>query len=138
MFHAFSVDCLNGSTAHATERLTHTVVQGSCLLKVMGQEILSISTFRSFRVRVRDASAYDTSFCLCQMYLLCHSCPHGLTLRWWGSLVRWCLEPGQPQRIASGLSRGGDVAVNVFDMNQPNLPAPFYSILVSVFVCMVL
>ena len=29
-------------------------------------------------------------------------------------------------------SRGGDVAVYVFDRNQPSLPAPFYSVLVSV------
>ena len=35
-------------------------------------------------------------------------------------------------------SRGGDVAVNVFDINQPSLPTPFYSILVSIFVFMAL
>ena len=29
-------------------------------------------------------------------------------------------------------SRGGDVAVFVFDINQPSLPTPFYSVLVSV------
>ena len=29
-------------------------------------------------------------------------------------------------------SRGWDVAVYVFDINQPGLPTPFYSILVSV------
>ena len=29
-------------------------------------------------------------------------------------------------------SRGGDVAVNVFDINQPSLPTPFYCVLVSV------
>ena len=29
-------------------------------------------------------------------------------------------------------SRGGDVAVYVFDVNHPSLPAPFYSDLVSV------
>ena len=28
-------------------------------------------------------------------------------------------------------SRGGDVAVYVFDINQPSLPTPFYSVLVS-------
>ena len=28
-------------------------------------------------------------------------------------------------------SRGGDVAVYAFDINQPSLPTPFYSILVS-------
>ena len=31
-----------------------------------------------------------------------------------------------------------DVAANVFDINQPNLPTPFYSVLVSVSVCMAL
>ena len=29
-------------------------------------------------------------------------------------------------------SRGGDVAVDVFDINQPSLPTPFYSVLVSI------
>ena len=29
-------------------------------------------------------------------------------------------------------SRGGDVALHVFDINQPSLPTPFYSVLVSV------
>ena len=28
-------------------------------------------------------------------------------------------------------SRGGDVAVYVFDINQPSLPTPFYSVIVS-------
>ena len=35
-------------------------------------------------------------------------------------------------------SRGGDVAVYVFDMNQPSLPTPFWSALVSVSVLMAL
>ena len=35
-------------------------------------------------------------------------------------------------------SRGGDVAVYVFDMNRPSLPTPFYSVLVSVSVFMAL
>ena len=35
-------------------------------------------------------------------------------------------------------SRGGDAAVNVFDINQPSLPPPFYSVLVSVSVFMAL
>ena len=39
--------------------------------------------------------------------------------------------PGSP-------SRGGDVAVYVFDINQLSLPTPFYSVLVSVSVCMAL
>ena len=29
-------------------------------------------------------------------------------------------------------SRGGDVLVYVFDINQPSLPTPFYSVLVSI------
>ena len=32
----------------------------------------------------------------------------------------------------------GDIAVYVFDMNQPSLPTPFYSVLVSVSVFMAL
>ena len=35
-------------------------------------------------------------------------------------------------------SRGGDVAVYVFDTNQPSLPTPFYSVLVSVSVFLAL
>ena len=35
-------------------------------------------------------------------------------------------------------SRGGDVAVCVFDINQPSLPTPFDSVLVSVPVYMAL
>ena len=35
-------------------------------------------------------------------------------------------------------SRGGDVAVYVFGLNQPSLPTPFYSVLVSVSVFMAL
>ena len=39
---------------------------------------------------------------------------------------------------AGSPSRGGDVAVNVFDINQPSLPTPFYSVLVpiSVFIAL--
>ena len=33
-------------------------------------------------------------------------------------------------------SRGGDVAVDVFDINQPTMPTPFYSGLVSISVFM--
>ena len=33
---------------------------------------------------------------------------------------------------AGSPSHGGDVAVYVFDINQPSLPTPFYSALVSV------
>ena len=39
---------------------------------------------------------------------------------------------------AGSPSRGGDVAVYIFSMNQPSLPTPFYSILVSVSVFMAL
>ena len=39
---------------------------------------------------------------------------------------------------AGSPSRGGDVAVDVFDTNQPSLPTPFYSVLVSVSVFMAL
>ena len=35
-------------------------------------------------------------------------------------------------------SRGGDVKVYVFDINQQSLPAPFHSVLVSVSVSMAL
>ena len=31
-------------------------------------------------------------------------------------------------------SRGGDVAVYLFDIKEPSLPTPFYSVLVSIFV----
>ena len=38
--------------------------------------------------------------------------------------ILWCLVPtGSP-------SRGGDVAIYVFDINQPSLPTPFYYVLV--------
>ena len=37
---------------------------------------------------------------------------------------------------AGSSSRGGDVAVCVFDINQSSLPTPFYSVLVSVSVFM--
>ena len=37
---------------------------------------------------------------------------------------------------AGSPSRGGDVAVYVFDINQPSLPTPFYSVLVSISVFM--
>ena len=33
-------------------------------------------------------------------------------------------------------SRGGDVAVYVFDINQPSLPTPFYSVRLSISVFM--
>ena len=40
--------------------------------------------------------------------------------------------------LAGSPSRGGDVAVYVFDVNQPSLPTPFYSVLVSVSLFMAL
>ena len=40
--------------------------------------------------------------------------------------------------LAGSPSRGGDVAVYVFDMNQPSLPTPFYSVLMSTYVFMAL
>ena len=39
---------------------------------------------------------------------------------------------------AGSPSRGADVTVYVFDINQPSLPTPFYSILVSISVFLVL
>ena len=51
-----------------------------------------------------------------------------LQQRWWPFL--WVLA-GSP-------SRGGDVVVYVFHINQPSLPTPWYSVLVSVSVFMAL
>ena len=39
---------------------------------------------------------------------------------------------------AGSPSRGGDVAADVVDVNQPSLPTPFYSVLVSLSVFMAL
>ena len=39
---------------------------------------------------------------------------------------------------AGSPSRGGDVTVYVLDINQPSLPTPFYSVLVSISVTIVL
>ena len=36
---------------------------------------------------------------------------------------------------ADSPSRGGDVTVHVCDINQPSLPTPVYSVLVSISVC---
>ena len=36
------------------------------------------------------------------------------------------------------LAGGGDIVVNVFDMNQSSLPTPFYSVLVSISIFMAL
>ena len=44
---------------------------------------------------------------------------------------------GMPEKVSVGSpSRGGDVAVYVFSINQPSLPTPFYSALVSMSVLM--
>ena len=65
---------------------------------------------------------------------LCHRllCPLSLTTvpLETGHFVRW-VPTGSP-------SRGGDVAVYVFDINQPSLPFPFYSVLVSIAILMAL
>ena len=39
---------------------------------------------------------------------------------------------------ADSPSRGGDVEVHVFDINQPSLPTPFYSVVMSISVFMAL
>ena len=48
-----------------------------------------------------------------------------------GRLLAWHVPTGSP-------SRGGDVGVHVFNINQPSSPTPFYSVLVSISVFMVL
>ena len=40
--------------------------------------------------------------------------------------------------LAGSPSRGGNVTVYVYDINQPSLPTPFYSVLMSVSVFMAL
>ena len=55
------------------------------------------------------------------------------------SLLHLSKRFGHPSWIpASSPSRGGDVAVHVFGINQPNLPSPFYFVLVfkSVFMAL--
>ena len=47
----------------------------------------------------------------------------------WGPIPPPFLRFGVP---GGSPSRGGDVAVNGFDINQPSTPTPFYSVLVSV------
>ena len=55
-------------------------------------------------------------------------------------IVSWihCLQTFHQTVPAGSPSRGGDVAVYVSDINQPSLPTPFYSVLVSVSVFMAL
>ena len=49
------------------------------------------------------------------------------------SFCALCLVVSASLGVPAGLPpRGGDVAVYVFDMNQPSLSTPFYSALVSV------
>ena len=43
-----------------------------------------------------------------------------------------------PEVSAGSPSRGGNVGVYAFDVNQPSLPTPFYSVLVSISVFMAL
>ena len=52
---------------------------------------------------------------------------HAESIGWWQRNVRYSflVPAGSP-------SRGGDVAVCDFNINQPSLPTPFYSILLSV------
>ena len=54
---------------------------------------------------------------------------------WTDGKTDWCTHWLSPRESPP---RGGDVAVFVSDINQPTLPAPFYSVLVSISVFMVL
>ena len=54
-------------------------------------------------------------------------------------LSPWMQNSGHCSLVPAGSpSRGGDVAVCVFDRNQPSLPTSFYSVLVSISVFMAL
>ena len=59
-----------------------------------------------------------------------------LNLRIWIptlSVIVWMSKLTLPVWIPAGSpSRGGDVTVFVFDINQPSLPTPFYSVLVCI------
>ena len=51
----------------------------------------------------------------------------------------WSEQSSSSSSVPAGSpSRGGDVAVYVFDVNQPSLPTPFHSVLVSFSVFMAL
>ena len=50
--------------------------------------------------------------------------------------IPWLSSP--PPVPEGSLLRGGDVAVYVLVINQPSLPTPFYSVLVSISVFMAL
>ena len=69
--------------------------------------------------------------CVCVVFLI-YSCYYfSLTF-----FFKHCLVLRRKLRSPCLLSR--DVAVYVFDIQQPSLPTPFYSVLVSVSVCMAL
>ena len=64
---------------------------------------------------------------------------HGLPLS--SLAVDWEFKHEEPPSFSvpkGSPSRGGDVAVYVFDINQSSLPTPFYSVLVFVSVFMAL
>ena len=63
---------------------------------------------------------------LCFALYLCFLL-HYLTALFQCIIYRFCLVS-----FAGSPSRGGDVKVYVCDMNQPSLPTPFYSVLVSI------
>ena len=52
------------------------------------------------------------------------------------SLILLCVVCFYTPVPAGSPSRGGDVKVYVYDMNQPSLPTPFYSVLVAIYVFM--
>ena len=73
----------------------------------------------------------------------CHNCTVQIVTRWCANSIIWLimyLEWKFPQLpVAAGSpSRGWNVAVYVFNTNQPSLPTPFLSFLVSVSVFMAL
>ena len=63
---------------------------------------------------------------LCFALYLCFLL-HYLTALFQCIIYRFCLVS-----FAGSPSRGGDVKIYVCDMNQPSLPTPFYSVLVSI------
>ena len=67
------------------------------------------------RVRPRSKLTMNVCLCVCVCVPLCYA----------------YVPAGSP-------SRGGDVVVHIFDVNQPTLPTPFYSLLESISVFMAL
>ena len=53
-------------------------------------------------------------------------------------MIKSCYKCGSVVVSVGSPSHGGDVVVYVFDINQPSLPTPFYSVLVSMSVFMAL